>query len=119
MVQGDLGCEIMVIIYHSLECLPWGRLILRGGHFSLPNRFTLLRNVCLSVKTKTWMWHTYLHCYDKDNENSCWQAAVYANVSPGAVPASSCVAAPPFPTWWSFCGVFPLEDSSQHVLSEP
>lgn len=72
VVQGSLGCGIMVIIYHSLECLPCVPLILRDEHFSLRNRFTLLRNSCLRPGCDT----RYLHCYDEDNENSCWQTAV-------------------------------------------
>lgn len=64
----------------------------------------------------------HLHCYDKGNESRFWQTALHASVSPRAVLASSCAAAP-LPPCCSLAEasseIILLEDSNQHVLSEP
>lgn len=77
-----------------LRVLSYVWLVFRARRFSLPNRSTLLRNVCLNVKTKTWMWPTSFALLWQGNESRFWQTALHASVSPRAVLASSCAAAP-------------------------
>lgn len=56
-LQGDLGLWDGGAFYGNnlpfLRVLSYVWLVLRARRFSLPNRSTLLRNVCLNVKTKT------------------------------------------------------------------
>lgn len=56
-LQGDLGLWDVGAFYGNnlpfLRVLSYVWLVLRARRVSLPNRSTLLRNVCLNVKTKT------------------------------------------------------------------